>query len=100
VFASWPGNAGLMRTLDYKESSLQQKKEQNEEPTTLPDPDVHPLATLHLENFNANGMTLAQNWFLGDVEQKQLVYSQNPPQELKLRRSERLRNLAYSTENS
>jgi hypothetical protein len=61
VFASWPGEAKLERT---KKSSLDGI-----------DPDSHPLATLHLANFNSVGQELDQNWFQGDVEQKLVVHS-------------------------
>jgi len=103
VFASWPGNAALGRTLHYKEPTTQQKKaakKKNEpqatEPANVPDPDLHPLATLHMANFKDFGKTLSRNWFLGDIEQKEVVYWQHPPIEVeRLRRSERIRNLAH-----
>jgi hypothetical protein len=99
VFASWPGNAMLDRTSHYKETRKQQKKPTKEknEPANLPDTDQHPLATLHMANFQDIGKTLSQNWFLGDIEQKEVIYSQHPPIEVeRLRRSERIRNLAHS----
>jgi hypothetical protein len=41
--------------------------------TTL-DVDLHPLAALHLGNFNEVNMQLDINWFRGDVEQKEVVH--------------------------
>ena len=82
VFASWPGNPVLGRTLHYKEPTTRQKKavEKNEPqatPANVPDPDPHPLATLHMANFRDIDKTLPRNWFLGDIEQKEVVYSQH-----------------------
>jgi hypothetical protein len=86
VFASWPDNAGLGRTLHYKDTTTRQKiaekkKDQQQETDTthVLDPDLHPLATLHMENFKDIGKNLAWNAFLGDIEQKEVVYSQNSP---------------------
>ena len=45
VLASWPGETRL-------------EKDMSE------DPDSHPLATLHLQNFNKVGNDLDRNWFL------------------------------------
>ena len=101
VFASWPGDAVLGRTLCYKEPTTKQKKaaKKNEPQATelanVPDPDLHPLATLHMANFKDIGKTLSRNWFLGDIEQKEVVYSQHPPIVERLHRSERIRNLAH-----
>jgi hypothetical protein len=57
VFASWPGDAKLERTLDPE------------------DLDLHPLATLHLANFNQVSLQLGINWFRGAVEQKVMASS-------------------------
>ena len=77
------------------------KKKKNEPQTTEPanvlDPDLHPLATLHIANFKDIDKTLSQNWFLGDIEQKEVVFSQHPPVDVeRLRRSERIRKLAHT----
>lgn len=103
VFASWPGNAALERTLHYKEPKTPRKgaaKKKNEPQATeqakVTDPDLHPLATLHIANFKDIGKTLSRNWISGDIEQKEAVYSQHPPIEVeRLHRSERIRNLAH-----
>ena len=51
VFASWP-----------RETRLEQHISE--------DPDNHPLATLHMENFNKVGEELDRNWFLlGSVKE-------------------------------
>jgi len=50
VFASSPGEAKLQRT-DGE------------------DPDSHPLATLHLENFDETCKELTRDWFLGTGQQ-------------------------------
>src|SRR5258708_1598349 len=60
IFASWPGEAGLDRTGEWKLGA----------PI---DPDGHPLATLHLTNFRNVGKTLFQKWFGRDVEEKLVV---------------------------
>jgi hypothetical protein len=102
VFASWPGNAELGQTLHYKEPTTPQKKavKKNElqatESANVPDPDLHPLTTLHMVNFKDIGETLSWDWFLGDVEQKEVVYLQRPPMEVeRLHRSDRICNLAH-----
>ena len=51
VFASWPGEAKLERTLGRV------------------DPDRHPLATLHLGNFDKVRKELDRNWFQGGGQQ-------------------------------
>ena len=93
----------LERTLHHKEPKIPRKgaaKKKNEpqatEPAKVPDPDLNPLATLHMANFKDIGKALSRNWFLGDIEQKEVVYSQHPPIEVeRLHRSERIRNLAH-----
>jgi hypothetical protein len=42
---------------------------------TVPDPDLHPLAELHMENFNHISSTLGRNWFQGDVEQREVIFA-------------------------
>jgi hypothetical protein len=102
VFTLWPGNAVIGRTLHYKAPTTPQKKvaKKNElqatEPANAPDPNLHPLATLHMVNFEDIGETLSWDWFLGDVKQKEVVYLQCPSMEVeRLHRSERIHNLAH-----
>jgi hypothetical protein len=61
VFASWPGPAVLKRTLEKGKSGAN-------------DPDRHPVATLHLDNFNKVIEELDRDWFQG-VGQQTLVVS-------------------------
>ena len=62
VFASWPGDAKLCRTLRWREAMpkgskqmktqmFQESDSEDSDATGAVDPDGHPLATLHLENF-------------------------------------------------
>jgi hypothetical protein len=56
VFASWPADADLERTLDITDKpplSRKQKMVQAEDDEDIIsyDPDQHPLATLHLQSF-------------------------------------------------
>jgi len=60
VFASWPGEAWLDRTLEWKENPKQRSKKPKRarlesRADCSEDTDGHPLATLHLENFNKAG---------------------------------------------
>jgi hypothetical protein len=79
VFASWPGSAELNRSLDWKEhedtkmrsqaeASSQLKRKQSAD--NIEDPDLHPLATLHLKNFEANSLALDESWYRGNVQEK------------------------------
>jgi hypothetical protein len=52
IFASWRGDAKLERTLDPRDKDVGY-------------PDQHPLATLHLENFNEFAEKLAREYFRG-----------------------------------
>jgi hypothetical protein len=81
VFASWPGEAKLGETLQWKEPKTKsQKKPRNRAQTqesgadNIKDPDLHPLAGLHLENFNKAGETLDRYWFQGNLGQKLVVH--------------------------
>jgi hypothetical protein len=38
------------------------------------DPDLHPLATLHMKNFDMTIKKLDKSWFLGDLEQNEVVH--------------------------
>ena len=46
---------------------------QGSEADPIPDPDLHPLATLNPCNFGEAGEALDANWFQRDVEQKEMV---------------------------
>jgi len=66
VFASWPGDAKLHRS---------KKPSQNADEDRRYDVDLHPLATLHLDNFNHMSKSMDLKWFLGDVEQKEVIHA-------------------------
>jgi hypothetical protein len=70
VVASWPGEAELERTLTLKQPMNTKSRMDN-----IEDPDLHPLATLHLENFNQANERLGIQWFQGDMEQKLVVHA-------------------------
>jgi hypothetical protein len=58
VFASWPGDAKLERTTIWKEEEKRQSQtmvEQGSDADPIPDPDLHPLATLNPRNFGDAG---------------------------------------------
>ena len=94
VFASWPGDAKLGRTITWKENKKRQSQtmvEQESDADHIPDPDLHPLATLNLRNFGEAGETLDANWFQGDVQQ--MVWSKRVHEgdsELRVRKSPRV----------
>ena len=60
IFASWPGEAELDRTIGWSEANQ----------GSAIDADQHPLAALHLENFVKFSTALDQRWFRRDVEEK------------------------------
>ena len=43
-------------------------------PKTKKDDDSHPLATLHLENFDRMSKEMDVNWFRGLVEQNEVIH--------------------------
>jgi hypothetical protein len=43
--------------------------EVNEDSVDVTGPDLHPLATLHLDNFNKISSMLAKSWYRNDIEQ-------------------------------
>ena len=58
IFASWPGDAKLERTTIWKEEEKRQSQtmvEQGSDADPIPDPDLHPLATLNPRNFGDAG---------------------------------------------
>ena len=80
VFASWPADAQLDRSGDYK--TLTKKKNTRsqvkvDEDDVGTDDDGHPLATLHLENFNNIGEMLGRSWYMGDTEQREVVFAKH-----------------------
>ena len=62
-----------------------------EKSVSVSDPDPHPLAALHEENFRENSKILSMKWFLGDTEQREVISLQKPAIRTELRRSERIR---------
>lgn len=66
VFASWPGDARLQRSRKAHKWGAKHK-------WGGADPDKHPLATLHLENFRSHGEELDRNWFRGDKGQQRVA---------------------------
>jgi hypothetical protein len=81
VFASWPGEAKLERTREWKKEQKPTTRNQTNtriltqgsSVDNIDDPDLHPLATLHLANFIEAGKKLDEYWFRGDLEQKLVV---------------------------
>jgi len=82
VFASWPGEAKLERTREWKKEQKPTTRNQantriltqESSVDNIDDPDRHPLATLHLANFIKVGGKLDKHWFRGDMEQKLVVH--------------------------
>jgi hypothetical protein len=72
VFASWPGESDLERSLTWNEEPGV------EQDSGAKDPDLHPLATLHRENFDQIGEKLDTHWFLGDLEKKLVLHLKVP----------------------
>ena len=68
IFASWPGDAGLERTLPPPTT------EQKATVVSNSDVNKHPLASLRLDNFNEMNSQLDSNWFRGDVGQREEVH--------------------------
>jgi hypothetical protein len=79
VFASWPGEANLERTLTWKEDNIE-------------DPNLHPLAMLHKRNFDGIGEKLDTHWFLGDLEKKLVLHLKVPHEDVEPSRPGRRRN--------
>lgn len=92
VFASWPANAGIERTLQYKENQQTNGKrkiqvEVDEDDVDTHDPDPHPLAVLHMQNFTKVNEMLGESWYRG-VEQREVVLQSH--QYAELRKSSRI----------
>lgn len=91
VFASWPGDAKLDRS---KEKPRQKNPAEGEEVEEIApyDVDPHPLATLHMVNFEHMSKAMGLQWFCGDVEQKEVVYAKRSASVgLDMRKSKRAR---------
>ncbi len=75
VFASWPGDSKLDRS---NAETCKKTKVKNPSDEDLVDKnndvDLHPLATLHLENFIHMNEKMDVNWFRGFVEQKEVIH--------------------------
>jgi hypothetical protein len=83
VFASWPADAKLGRTLivnDEQRPLKKQKTDQakDDEDVNACDPDLHPLATLHMLNFENIGNSYAKLWFKNDTEQWEVEFVKRP----------------------
>jgi hypothetical protein len=81
IFASWPADAKLNRTegtQDLKKSKVREvtktRAEVDEDNVDVIDPDPHPLAALHLDNFNNINNMLAKSWYMNDTEQMAVVF--------------------------
>jgi len=79
VFASWPADAQIERTLECKASQKKKKKKQkkaeDDEDVDTQDPDLHPLAVLHKVNFANINNELGKSSFRGVVEQREVVFA-------------------------
>ena len=75
VFALWPRDPGLERSLHWKEVTQKQKRKQGkptetseQEDSSELDPDRHPVANLNLVNFETISRKYDSAWFLGKAE--------------------------------
>jgi hypothetical protein len=72
IFASWPADAKLNQTQDLKTPKRRKVKKSranvDEDSVDVIDPNLHPLATLHLENFIENSHRFAKSWHKNDAE--------------------------------
>ena len=91
VFASWPGKAMLYRS--KKPSQKSSADDEGVEEKRRYDVDLHPLATLHLVNFNSVSEEMGLKWFCGDVEQKEVIHAKRSAGSagLDMRKSKRAR---------
>ena len=75
VFASWPGDSNLNRSKPNPPETTETNPAGNEDPIGKKiDVDLHPLATLHLENFIRMSKEMDVNWFRGLVEHNEVIY--------------------------
>jgi len=89
VFVSWPCDPNLERSLLWKKTTMVQGRAEGKKSQKVKhrntadesedegevDSDLHPLATLHMENFNITIKKLDEHWFLGDLEQRIVFHS-------------------------
>ena len=71
VFASWPGNPGLDRSMQWKELTRKRGKRykmSEEQDSSKLDPDRHPASSLNLQNFLMASQKYDSAWFLGKAE--------------------------------
>ena len=76
VFASWPGDAKLDRTMkkpSKKNTADEEEKTVDEEDHPY-DVDPHPLAALHMDNFKSLSREIGLQWFCGDVQRKEVIH--------------------------
>jgi hypothetical protein len=82
VFASWPADAKLERTLTaeppLKKQKTDQAKDDEDEDVNAYDSDVHPIAALHMLNFENIGKSFAKLWFKNNTEQWQVEFAKQP----------------------
>lgn len=81
VFASWPGDPKLERTQGLEElkggNATKSRAEVDEDSVDVIDPDMHPLATLHLATLNAFSSKHVKSWYLTDTEQTAVVHAKD-----------------------
>ena len=70
VFASWPGEAMLKRSMKRRKKGR-----------SMDDPDPHPLACLEVAKFTEISQEFGQNRFTGQIEREILVSSKKRPHE-------------------
>jgi hypothetical protein len=89
VFVSWPSDPNLERSLLWKKTTMVQGRAKGKKSQKVKhrntadksddegevDSDLHPLATLHMKNFNITIKKLDEHWFLGDLEQSIVFHS-------------------------
>jgi hypothetical protein len=75
VFASWPGDSNLNRSKPNPSKKTKVRDPASNEDLIAKkiDVDLHPLATLHLENFICMSKEMDVNWFRGLVEQNEVI---------------------------
>jgi len=81
IFTSWPADAKLDRAQDLKKSKggkvTKSRTKVNEDSVNVTDADLHPLATLHLDNFNNISGMLSKSWYRNDTEQMVVVFAKD-----------------------
>jgi len=80
IFASWPGEANLERSLEWKEER-RGTPARNSHAGSVEDGDGHPLARLRLDKFNKVGRRPDALWLKGDTEGKLVGYSKRAREE-------------------